>query len=291
MTTHLQAQPLIVYGHNYCPQSRALAAALKQYDIRHDWRDVLTGQPRYRVELAVGDLEKSESLDAALEGVEAAFLISGDDPRLAELHGNFAARAKRAGVKHLVRMSILVSRPDSPLTLGQWHWSADQLIMQSGVPYTILKPAYFMQNLLGLAPMVKMKGILPGVMGDGKVGLIDVRDIAAVAAAVLTTDGHAGKTYPLTGPEALSLGDAAAKLSAALGKEIKYVKLSPEEAKAAMIAMGMPELSAAAWVQLGGMIAQGAASMLTPFVQEITGTAPRSFDQFAKEYAGVFKSE
>ena len=242
------------------------------------------------VELVVGDLEKPESLDSALQDVEKVFLISIEDPRMAELHDNFVTSAKRAGAKHLVRMSILVSRPDSPLTLGQWHWSADQQVMGSGIPYTILKPAYFMQNLLASAPMVKMKGVLPGAMGDGKVGLIDVRDIAAVAAAVLTNDGHAGKTYPLTGPEALSLRDAAAKLSAVVGKEIKYVNLPPDEAKASMIAMGMPEPIAAAWVQLAGMVAQGAANMVSDHVKTITGKEPRSFYQFASEFASVFKN-
>ena len=243
------------------------------------------------IELVEGDLEKPESLDAVLQGIEKVFLISIEDPRLPELHGEFAAKAKRAGVHHLVRMSILVSRPDSPLALGQWHWSADKQVMESGVPFTILKPAYFMQNLLASAPMVKMKGILPGAMGDGRIGLIDVRDIAEVAAAVLTGDDHMDKTYPLTGAEAISLRDATAKLSQALGKDVKYLNLTPEDAKAGMISMGMSAQIAAAWVQLARMIAQGAADMVTDNVKSITGKEPRSFDQFAREFAGAFKSE
>ena len=161
------------------------------------------------VELVVGDVEKPETWDAALQGVDKVFLLSPEGPQMAELHGKFADAAKRAGVSHLVRMSILVANPDSPLAIGKWHGEADQNVANSGIPYTIVRPAYFMQNIIGSARMIASDGVLPGAMGDGKVGVIDTRDIGNVAATVLTSAGHEGKTYPLTGPEALSMGKLA----------------------------------------------------------------------------------
>ncbi len=240
------------------------------------------------VEYVTGDLEKPESVVAALQGAEKAFLLSPEDPRMAELHGKFAAAAKDAGLRHLVRLSILPANPDAPLPLAKWHGEADRLVMQSGVPYTILRPASFMQNFLRSAGTIASEGVIYGAMGDGKVGHIDAKDIADVAVMVLTSEGHEGQIYPLTGPESLSMAEVASRLSASLGKTIKYVNVSPDEAKSGMMAMGMPDWRAGAWVGLGGMIAMGKADMATPAVKNILGREPHNIDQFAAEYAQAF---
>ena len=240
------------------------------------------------VEYVTGDLENPESVIAALQGAEKAFLLSPEDPRMAELHGKFAAAAKDAGLRHLVRLSILPANPDAPLPLAKWHGEADRLVMESGVPYTILRPASFMQNFLRSAGTIASEGAIFGAMGDGKVGHIDTRDIAEVAVAVLTSEGHEGQIYPLTGPESLSMAEVAARLSTTLGKTIRYVNVSPEQAKSGMMAMGMPDWRADAWVGLGGMIAMGKADMATPAVKNILGREPHNVDQFATEYAQAF---
>ena len=186
-------------------------------------------------------------------------------------------------------MSILLSDPDSPLVIGKWHGEADQNVANSGIAHTIIRPAYFMQNLMASAQMISSGGTFSGAMGDGKLGFIDTRDIGNVAASVLTSDGHEGKTYPLTGPEALSMGELAGKLSAVLGKEVEYVNVSQEAAKAGLMAMGMPDWMADGWAAIAIMISTGAANIVTPMVKEVTGEEPRSFDQFARDYAGAFK--
>ena len=241
------------------------------------------------VELVVGDVEKPDTWDAALQDVDKVFLLSPEGPQMAEQHGKFADAAKRAGVRHLVRMSILVSNPDSPLVIGKWHGEADQNVANSGIPYTIIRPTYLMQNLIGSARMIASDGAFSGAMGDGKVGVIDTRDVGNVAATVLTSDDHEGKTYPLTGPEALSMGELAGKLSAVLGKEVKYVNVSQEDAKADMMAMGMPDWMADGWVAIAMMISTGAANIVTPMVKEVIGEEPRSFDQFARDHADAFR--
>jgi uncharacterized protein YbjT (DUF2867 family) len=240
-------------------------------------------------EYVTGDLEKPETVIAALQGAEKAFLLSPEGPRMPELHGKFASAARGAGVRHLVRLSILPANPEAPLPLAKWHGEADRLVMESGVPYTILRPAYFMQNNLRAARTIASEGAIYGAMGDGKVGHIDTRDIAEVAATVLTSEGHEGQIYPLTGPESLSMAEVAARLSNALGKEIRYVDVPPEKAKAGMMAMGMPDWRADAWVGLGGMIAMGKADMATPAVKDILGREPHDIGQFAAEYAQAFR--
>ena len=241
------------------------------------------------VDLVVGDLEKPETWDAASQGVEKVFLLSPEGPQMAELHGKFADAAKRAGVRHLVRMSMLVSNPDSPLVIAKWHGEADQSVANSGIPYTIIRPAPFMQIILGSARTIASDDMFSGAQGDGKVGVIDTRDIGNVVATILTSDGHEGKTYPLTGPEALSMGELAGKLSAVLGKEVRYVSVSQEKAKGDLMAMGMPDWMADGWVAIAMMISTGAANMVTPMVQEVTGKEPRSFDQFARDFADAFR--
>ena len=241
------------------------------------------------VEYVTGDLEKPESVVAALQGIEKAFLLSPENPRMPELHAKFAAAAKDAGLRHLVRLSILPANPDAPLPIAKWHGDADRSVMESGVPYTILRPAYFMQNILGGAATIASNGAIYSAMGDGKMGHIDTRDIADVAVAVLTSEGHEGKSYLLTGPEALSMAEVAARLSSALGRTIEYVNLPPDEVKARLMATGTLDWRADVWVKLAGMISMGMAAMVTPGVKDVLGREPRNIDQFASDFAAALK--
>ena len=128
----------------------------------------------------MGDVEKAETWVAALQGVDKVFLLSPEGPQMAELHGKFADAAKRAGVRHLVRMSILVANPDSPLAIGRWHGEADQNVANSGIPHAIIRPAYILQNVISSARMIASDSTFPNAMGDGKVGVIDTRDIGTL---------------------------------------------------------------------------------------------------------------
>ncbi|MFQ6026340.1 MAG: SDR family oxidoreductase [Dehalococcoidia bacterium] len=241
------------------------------------------------VEVVVGNYEQPATLELALRGVERVFLLSPEGPQMSELQADFVDAAKRAGVRRLVRQSILVAMmPDSPLALAQWHSQSDRLVEESGVPYTILRPAYFMQNVLASASAIASNGTLYGAMGEGKVGMIDTRDVARVAAAALTGAAHEGQTYVLTGPESVSMRDIARKLSGVLGREVTYADMSPSDAKAGMVRMGTPEVVADAWVQVARMVSTGAADMVTPMVEQVTGIPPRPFEQFAGDYAGAF---
>ena len=125
-------------------------------------------------------------------------------------------------------------------------------------------------------------------MKDGKIGMIDVRDIVDVAAKVLTEDGHQGKTYGLTGPASISFHDVAAGLSKALGKEVKYVDVPLEAGREAMVGMGLSEWFADAMTEYNKAFGEGLGDFTTGDVQELTGHPARSYETFARDFAEVF---
>src|SRR5215211_3098346 len=178
-------------------------------------------------ETIAGDFGRPETLDAALEGVERALLLTPPTPDTVGQHHDFIAAAAGAGVRYVVKLSAFAADADAPEGFGRWHGQSENLLKTSGLKWTMLRPNFFMQNLLGQARQIAATGNIFQPVGDARASFIDTRDIAAVAARALTEDGHEGQTYTLTGPEALSYHDVAAKLSRATGREIKYVPVLP----------------------------------------------------------------
>jgi uncharacterized protein YbjT (DUF2867 family) len=148
-----------------------------------------------------------------------------------------------------------------------------------------------MQNLLALAPMIRQTGGFLMSAGDGQVGMIDARDVTAVAAAIATAPKeHAGRTYWLTGPSLITYTDIAKELSAALGHPVEYRQISPSEHRAAMTQAGIPEAVAISNAQAFGLIAEGDAAWLSDDVKSITGTAPRPLRTFIADHVQAFTS-
>ena len=240
------------------------------------------------VEVAVGDFLNPASLDAALRGVEKAFLIPPMDQRSVEMQANFIRAAKRAGTRHVVKLSVAGADVNSPVRVARWHAEGEKELEASGIPFTHLRPNAFMQNLLGLAPTIVSQGEFYQPAADGKVSHIDVRDIAAVAAKALTSDGHQGKTYVITGPEALSYDDVADKLSTALGRPVKYVNVTPEDFKKSLLGWGIPEWMADGLNELYAAIRAGYCAVVTNTVEEVAKRKPISFDDFVRDFAEAF---
>jgi uncharacterized protein YbjT (DUF2867 family) len=205
-----------------------------------------------------------------------------------ELQGNVIAAAKRANVRHIVKLSAIGVGPDSPISLARWHWQTEKQVEESGIPFTHLRPHFFMQNLLGYAT-IKEQSALYGSMKDGKISMVDVHDIATVAARVLTEDIHEGKTYEITGPEAISYTEVAEKLSAAIGKKVTYVDVPLEASRKAMLDMGMPEWFANNLTALIAFFSTGGAAFVTNVIADVAKKQPITFDQFARDYAEAFK--
>ena len=151
--------------------------------------------------------------------------------------------------------------------------------------YTFLRPNLFMQGLLGFKDTIIKQNQFFGAIGDAKISLIDIRDIAAVGGEALTGSGHEGKIYNLTGPESLTHTEMAEKLSAAIGREIKFVDISPETLQNILLSIGFPIWQAEGLIEDYAHYKLGEASEVQAGVKDATGLEPRSFDVFAKDYA------
>ena len=241
------------------------------------------------VEVVVGDLEKPETLDAAFRGVDKVFLTTATNPNQVIQTKNGIEAAKRTGSPFIVRLSAGALKEETPGALppisGQ-HAETDPMLRASGLPYNIIRAHFFMQNIMMAAQTVASEGVVYMAFKDGKVGMIDVRDVADVAVKVLTEDGHEGKTYTLTGPASISFGDVAAALSKALGKQVNYVDVPLEAAHEAM--MGMGEWIADAFGKYFEVFSEGYGDFTTPDVENVTGHPARSYETFARDFAQVF---
>jgi uncharacterized protein YbjT (DUF2867 family) len=241
------------------------------------------------------DYSKPETLTEAFKGVDKLFFVNRDSPTMVDLASNVVTEAKNAAIKHIVRLSAKGAdeRAESP-SLRQ-HRQVEKIIEESGIPYTILRPNEFMQNFINFhSPSIKSSNAFYMAVGDAKVSIVDVRDIAAVAVKTLTEDAnddrHNGKAYTITGPEALSYYQIAEILSNVTGKKISYVNLSKED-----FVRGWKEAGVDDWfiyivsLMLDSYYRKGIASQVSSDVEEVTGKKPISFSQFAKDYAQAFK--
>jgi uncharacterized protein YbjT (DUF2867 family) len=241
------------------------------------------------VEIVGGDLAQVHSLEAALQGVTRALLVSRLDPRQVELQGNFIEAAKRAGPVQIVKISGLGTALDSPVRSGRWHAQTEAHLETSGLPFTHLRPLFFMQNLLRFAPAIARTGEFVAALGHGKIAMVDVRDIAAVAITVLTMDGHTSKAYTITGPEALSYDDVAEKLSLVTGRPVSYRDVPLADVRHRLLETGMPEWHVEVQLEFNTALREGNASTVTDTVEAVTGKPPRTFEQFAREHAALFR--
>ncbi len=239
-------------------------------------------------EVVKGDLTHDASLDAALAGVDKLFLLTNSFPGSQELQNHVIDRARAKGVKHVVRQSVVGAELNSPVVLSRWHAANDAHLQASGLKWTILRPGSFVQNLLGSAGTIKKDGAFYSCAKDGKLCQIDARDIAAAAAHVLTTDGHEGKTYTLTGQEPLSYAQMAERIGKYLGKPVKYVDLPPEQFKGGLVSAGLPEWLAADYVTMAQGFAQGWAATPDPTLPGLIGKV-RDFADFLDGYGYAFR--
>jgi uncharacterized protein YbjT (DUF2867 family) len=238
------------------------------------------------VEVAIGDFADRSSLDRAFVGVEKAYLVAAPAPGQVELESAFVDAAKRAGIAHLVRLSVIgADQPGADaLRFGAIHQALERIVRDSGLVWTFLRPNDFMQNLLGQAQSIASQGVFYSALSpSARVSSVDATDIGDVAARVLTEPGHGGKAYTLTGPEALNQDDVAARLSAVLGREISRVTTTPDEARTGMLGMGYPEWVVDGLVELWRLYETGAVAHVSPDIERVLGRPARSIDDFARE--------
>ncbi|OQR59676.1 NAD(P)-dependent oxidoreductase [Streptomyces maremycinicus] len=237
------------------------------------------------IEVVQGDLKDPQTVDAAMRGVAAVVLVS---PAVPHQELNVVASAVRAGVKHVVKITS-ESSTDSPIARRRGQAEIENELIASGLGYTLLKNNAYMQNLLMLAPAIAAANSFGSSTGDGRIGMIDTRDVAALAAEIVASpDPHRGKTYWPTGPETLSYPDVATVLSNLLDRPISFRPLTFDQQRQAMIDAGLPVHVAEDNAQALRLFAEGEADYTTGDVQSILARPPRTFEQFATDHAAAF---
>ena len=239
------------------------------------------------VQLVKGDFDDLASLDAALTGAESAFLLTATSPNRLSQETNFIKAAKNATLKHIVRLSIVGADGNACSRILRRHAEADRQLEASGISFTILRPNYFMQNLLWYAEDIRTRGVfLSSLPETTSHAHVDARDIAAVAVATLTEAGHEGQTYRISGSEALTYGEMMQSLSRLLGKSVRY-DASPDHYANSLKNWG---LDADEVLELDSCIAQGAGNgaAVLDTILRVAKRQPIRFEQFAKDYLPAF---
>jgi uncharacterized protein YbjT (DUF2867 family) len=239
-----------------------------------------------RVDVFTGDLADSMSLRAALEGADSLFLLNSG-PEIPVQDALAATAAKAAGVTHIVKLSSI--DVEQSLAIGAWHEKGEAAIRACGVPFTFIRPTGFMSNLLAWAPSIRSEGVIRTSTGDGRRAFIHSADIAAVAAKAMATRNYLGESLPVTGPEALTFAEAAAKIGTAIGKPVGFEPISDEEASRRFAATGEPTEVIEAHGTLWRAIREGRLAMVTKEVERILGRKPISLDEWAIENAAAFR--
>jgi uncharacterized protein YbjT (DUF2867 family) len=239
------------------------------------------------VEAVLFDYDKPETFAAACRGVDSVFMVAPFTPNGVDQSQAFLNAARAAGVKHVVKLSVI--KTVGHITVGRWHDAIDAALKNSGMAWTILLPGPFMQNFVETsAPRPDGNMYLP--VGNAKAAFIDTRDIAAVAAKALTEPGHEGKEYTLTGSEDLSYADVAQIISEASGRQIRFVDVPEAAARQAMLGAQMPEWMVNVILELNAWTRASGGSEITTTVQDVLGRPPRTFREFARDYAAQWKA-
>lgn len=238
-----------------------------------------------RVECAVGDLSKPETVDAAMRGVERLFLVTASTQQ----DINVIEAARRTGVQHIVKLSTIEAGHEPMIGHGKYHREREDLIRASGLAWTFLRPTMFASTTLEWADSIKRLACVQFPGGEGKISVVDPWDIAAVAAVALTSEGHAGQGYALTGPELLTMGDMVHIIAEQLGKPIRHINMTDAEAREMMRKSGLPEYVIEGLIEVFAANRSGRFAYLTDVVERVTGGKPRTFAVWCREHLAAFQ--
>lgn len=239
-------------------------------------------------QIVTGDLVNAENLNPVFQGIEKAFLLTDSSAQAEQLQLNFVNAAHSAGVTQIVKLSQLAAEEQSPVRFLRYHAKVENRIKELGITYTFLRPNLYMQGFIALKDYIKNDGRFYAALGNAGISLVDVRDIAAVAAIALTETGHENKTYTITGEETLTHYQLAEIFSTVLGKKVTFIDVSPDQMKEALQAAGFPQ-----W-QLDGLIedyahyARGEAAAIYTTVKTVTGAPAINFAQFVIDHKNLF---
>ena len=244
------------------------------------------------VEVVEGDMSRPQTLTAALAGVDRVLLISSSDQQMVETQSTFIDAAKKAGVRHIVKFSGLSAADvDTPFVFGSMHAEIERYLEGSGLAWTHLRPSQFMTEYLREAPTILAHGALFLPLEDAKLVPVDVADIAKAAYLLLTTPGHGGRIYAMSGPEALTMEEIAEQISLAVGRTVRYVSISRDERRQALLTAGVPSFSVDALDVQAGERLKGTEAVVHAETHAALGISPTTFAEFARRNAGAFLGE
>ena len=243
------------------------------------------------VEFVRGDFRDPATFLTALDGVDRLFLLIPSSAEVENQQKAFVDAAKQRNVRHIVNLSQLGANEHSTGRFQRYHGAVENYIRQTGLAFTFLRPNLFMQALLSFRSTISSQGALYTPAGDGRVSLIDARDIAAVAERTLVESGHEGKVYTITGPQALTHTEIAAQLSEALGKPVHYIDISPDRMRETLLSVGLPPWQADGVVEDYDQYRNGEAAEVTSTVKQVTGHEPYTFSEFARDYVPDFRTK
>ena len=230
-----------------------------------------------------GDLSDPQSLLEATKGISKLYLAMAIHADNVIWVDNVIKACQANNVDHIVKLSGFGASKQAGSHIIRMHAETDQMLIDSGLTYTLLQPNSFFQNLYASLPTITEAGQFFLPVGDASLAFIDLRDVAEVAVKTLTESGHENKTYRLTGPSSITYHGQAKVLSVASGKTIHYVPVPQAVAKDAMLASGMDDWSASVLAEILAWFAVGNYSIVTTDVEDILGKPARTFASFAEE--------
>jgi uncharacterized protein YbjT (DUF2867 family) len=234
-------------------------------------------------QIAAGRFDDEASLVAAADGVDTLILIVPPSAECVAHNRNIISAAKKAGVRKIVRVSAIKAAEDGPTENTRLHGECDRLLQESGLAYTILRPNYFMQNIFMSLESIKADDVFYAGTGDGRLAMIDVRDVVDCAVAAATSTDFDNQALEIGGPESISFSDVAATISEVVSRQVAYVGISPEDLEGALLQMGFDAWTAGLLREYSTVYGQGWGDLVTDGVQRLTGKPARSFRQFAAE--------
>jgi uncharacterized protein YbjT (DUF2867 family) len=240
------------------------------------------------VEFFKADFDDPDSMREACAGAERAFLLTSSTERAEKQQIEFVRAAQRSGVRHIVKLSQLHADVKSPGRFLRYHAAVEAAMRATGITFTFLRPNLYMQGLLNFRQSIKQKSAFFAAAGKARISAVDVRDLADVAAAALTSSQHDNKSYSLTGPEALTFAQMAEQLSTALGRTIAFVDIPPEAMGSALVDLRFPAWQADGLLEEFAMYRRGEAAGVESGLAEALNRSPRSFGEFAKDYTPFF---
>lgn len=254
--------------------------------VRNNGNGLLKDLPM--AQIVTGDLANAEDLNDVFDGIEKAFLLTDSSAQAEQLQLNFVNTAYSAGVKHIVKLSQLAADEQSPVRFLRYHAKVENRIKELGITYTFLRPNLYMQGFIALKDYIKNDGKFYAAVGNAGISVVDVRDIAAVAAVALTETGHENKTYNITGEETLTHYQLAELFSTVLNKKVTFIDVSPDQMKGALQAAGFPQWQLEGLIEDYAHYARGEAAAIYTTVKTVTGTPAIKFSQFVIDHKKLF---